>query len=48
MNRWLPFEWTMAVRFLRDKGFEAFQWQAGAADWISADTAGHVVAAAAL
>ena len=37
-----------AVRFLRDKGFEAFQWQAGAADWISADTAGHVVAAAAL
>lgn len=29
-----------AVRFLRDKGFEAFQWQAGAADWISADQEG--------
>ncbi|NPU92073.1 MAG: metalloregulator ArsR/SmtB family transcription factor [Gammaproteobacteria bacterium] len=26
-----------AVRFLRDKGFDAFQWPAGAADWISAD-----------
>lgn len=26
-----------AVRYLRDAGFEAFQWRAGAADWISDD-----------
>lgn len=26
-----------AVRFLRDEGYDAYQWRAGAADWISAD-----------
>lgn len=27
-----------AVRFLREKGFDAFQWRGGAADWICADS----------
>lgn len=37
-----PFcSWSVeAVRFLREAGFDAFQWRAGAADWISADNEG--------